>query len=50
MIESSTVNRLMIGFGTHFPTTPTWTKANRYSIEYPSSICDDRTPSPKVLC
>ena len=37
------VKRLTIGFETYFPTTLTWTKANRYSIIYPSSTCDHRT-------
>ena len=28
----------MIDFRIYFPTTPTWTKANQYSIIYPSLI------------
>ena len=40
---SAIVNKLMISFGIHFPTTPIWTKVNWYSIVYPSSICDHRS-------
>ena len=41
---STTINRLMIDFGTQFSTTLTWTKVNWYSIVYPSLTCDHRTP------
>ena len=40
---STIVNRLMIDFGTYFSTTLTWTKVNRYSIEYPSLTCGHQT-------
>ena len=40
---STIVNRLMIGFKTQFLTTLTWTKANQYSIVYPSSTSNHRT-------
>ena len=41
---STTLNRLTIDFETQFPTTPIWTKANWYSIVYPSLIYNLRTP------
>ena len=40
---STIINKLTIDFETYFSTTPTWTKANRYSIVYPSLIYDLQT-------